>query len=424
MPLRLLAFLLLLAAAASPAGAQDVPDCTVDVEVSPALVLDVRQRCGIGEPQRYRVDLPDLPPSRELILRGHSVLATLGSWLRAPEGYAAPPTIDIRVKTPTGMAFAAGLPRVGDASRLAGTGMRFAGYTAIGRFDLSELPTDRGVLHLAILDGMPERARAALVDWVRRTAEAQVNWWRGFTAPSMLIGLVPSATRRAVGYGRTVPGGGATIMVEVGREVDPRRLFDDWVLTHELVHTGMPFIRGRATWFMEGAATYIEPIVRARAGWKTEEEVWREWMEHMPRGVSAFASGLQHASGQQNYWGGAIFMLMADLALRRETGGRLGLEDCLVGALRAGLTADRRTGLEDYAEACEGATGTVGLRHLLDRHVARGTPVDLDALWRELGVALHGERVAFDETAPLAALRRQIVFGTRPNLRIRLPWET
>ena len=91
----------------------------------------------------------------------------------------------------------------------------------------------------------------------------------------MLLGLVPVTRRRGVGYGRTEPGGGATVMVEVGPDIDQRGLFDDWVLIHELVHTGMPFVRGRATWFMEGAATYVEPIVRARAGWKTEEEVWR-----------------------------------------------------------------------------------------------------------------------------------------------------
>ncbi len=72
------------------------------------------------------------------------------------------------------------------------------------------------------------------------------------------------------------PAAAFTVMVEVGTDVDRRLLFGDWVLTHELIHTGMPFVRRGGTWFMEGAATYVEPIIRARAGWKTEEEVWRE----------------------------------------------------------------------------------------------------------------------------------------------------
>src|SRR6202008_1627127 len=113
-------------------------------------------------------------------------------------------------------------------------------------------------------------------------------------ARQMLVGLVPMQ-RPGVGYGRTVSGGGATVMVEDGASVEQRRLFNDWVLVHELVHTGMPYVRG-GTWLMEGAATYIEPIIRARAGWKTEEEVWKEWVDNMPRGVSAFAAGLAKAS--------------------------------------------------------------------------------------------------------------------------------
>lgn len=424
-----LAALLLSFVLASPAAAQPAPDCTVEVEVPANLRLDVEMRCGSAEPERYRVDLLDLPPSREVIVRGQGVLATLGSWLRAPQGHGQAPTVDIRVTTAPGLVFAAGLPKVGDAWRLSGTGLRFAGYAAIGRMSLAELPTDlpanrKGVLRLAILDGVSDEARSDLTDWVRRTAAAQSNWWRGFTNPHMLVGLVPSATRRAVGYGRTVPGGGPTVMVEVAREVDRRRLFDDWVLTHELVHTGMPFIRGRATWFMEGAATYVEPIIRARAGWKTEEEVWREWIDNMPRGVAAFASGLETATGQQNYWAGALFMLMADVALRRETDGARGLEDCLVGALHTGFDAARRAGLAEYAAACERATGTTSLRALLDRHVTRGEPVDLARLWRELGLSLQGERIVLDDTAPLARWRRMIVMGMRPTTRVKLPWES
>ena len=142
------------------------------------------------------------------------------------------------------------------------------------------------MLRVAILDGTSAGARADLVDWIGRTAEAEANWWQGFTARQSMVALVPTDARRATGYGRTVSGGGATVMVEVGRDVDRRRLFEDWVLVHELIHTGMPYLRGRATWFMEGAATYIEPILRARAGWLREEDVWREWIAEMPQGAA------------------------------------------------------------------------------------------------------------------------------------------
>ena len=45
--------------------------------------------------------------------------------------------------------------------------------------------------------------------------------------------------------------------------------------------------------------------------------MWREWIAEMPQGAAVFATGLGVASGRQNYWGGALFMLLADMELRR-----------------------------------------------------------------------------------------------------------
>ena len=48
----------------------------------------------------------------------------------------------------------------------------------------------------------------------------------------------------------------------------------------------------------------------------------------------------------------------------------------------------RRVPLLDYVAACDRATGTTVLRGLIDRHVVNAQPVDLAALWRELGVSM------------------------------------
>src|SRR5206468_4143514 len=124
-----------------------------------------------------------------------------------------------------------GLPRVGDAWRLAGATVRFVGYTAIGKIELHELPVPavgslrpgeqkkEGVLRLALLEGFGETTRPAVVDWVKRTIEAESHYWHGFTADRMMVGLVPMA-RNGVGFGRTQPGGGVSIMVEVGDATD------------------------------------------------------------------------------------------------------------------------------------------------------------------------------------------------------------
>jgi len=460
-------------ALAAPASAQpvSVPDCTVDVAVAKDLKLDVVYRCrsataltfepddqqiaaqvsgyrstkvepvsGIVE-MRYRYDLAEYArtvnsPSAG-IKCGDAVLSPIPGWLLEPRGFDRLPVIDIRAQLPDGFSFATGLPKVGDAWRLAGTRVGFAGYGAIGRFTLEEIavpapgslrpgaPKQDGVLRLAMLDGFAKGGTADLVDWVRRTAQAESNYWQGFTAKQMLVGLVPMQ-RPGVGYGRTVSGGGATVMIEVGATVDQRRLFNDWVLVHELIHTGMPFVRGRGTWLMEGAATYIEPIIRARAGWKTEEEVWKEWVDNMPRGVAAFAAGLTNASGQQNYWAGAAFMLMTDIGIRRATDGAKGLEDCLAGALWSGLDAPQTVQVVDYAAACDRAVGVKVMGELVDRYYRGAAPVDLNALWKELGVALVGGRIALDDSAPSAKWRKMIVMGppSRPTPHVKLPWES
>jgi hypothetical protein len=457
--------------ATSPAFAQAVaaPDCTADgvLSDSEGLKLDITYRCRASQPlsfqptedraaqyvsdlkveqedgvagAHYRFDLSGFARAVDstsvAVLRGDSVLATLGGWLLEPRGYDRVPVIDIRMTTSPGLLFATGLAKVGDAWRLSGTSVRFAGYTALGRLAYRELavpapgslrpgqPKADGVLRVAILDGIGEGGRADLFDWVVRTAEAEANYWQGFTAGQALLGIVPVANKRGVGYGRTVSGGGVTVMVEVGVEVDRRLLFNDWVLTHELIHTGMPYIRGRGTWLMEGAATYVEPVIRARAGWKTEEQVWHEWVDNMPQGIGAFSTGLANASGRQNYWGGATFMLLADLAIRRASGGAKGLDDCLGGVLWTGLDGGQRASVADYAAACDRATGTTAMSTLVDRHFTKAEPVDLAALWKELGVSVVGGGVVLDDSAPSAQWRKMIVPGSHPPRRVKLPWES
>ena len=166
--------------------------------------------------------------------------------------------------------------------------------------------------------------------------------------------------------------------------------------------------------------------IRARAGWKTEEEVWHEWVTQMPQGEAVFARGLTQASGRENYWGGAIFMLLADLAIRRDSNGAKGLEDCFAGALWRGLGGADRVGMDAYAQACDAATGTRSMSGLLDKHFYNAAPVDLGALWKELGVALVGGRIVLDDGAPQARWRKMIVMGppSQPAKHVKLPWES
>ncbi|HTR84274.1 MAG TPA: hypothetical protein VMI56_07325 [Reyranella sp.] len=480
--LRTLAAVLLFAL---PAWAQTPADCTADVDLTSdnGIKVAVVYRCqsttpvtfhaagdravartsevkdGTGKPLtpssdawwvepangvaelHYRVDVSgyaaDVNSPTLAIARGEGVLTLLEGWLLEPRGYKKPPTIDIKVKTAPGLSFSSGLPKVGDVWRLSGTLVRFAGYSALGKLSVQEFAVPapgslrpggtraEGVLRLVMLDGFSAEGRADLTDWVKRTAEAEENYWQGFTARHLMLALVPMESRRGVGFGRTVPSGGATVMIEVGATVDKRRLFQEWVLVHELIHTGMPYITGQGTWLMEGAATFVEPIIRARAGWKTEDEAWREWVTNMPRGAASIGAGL--ANGEQPYWAGAIFWLLADIGILKATNGAKGLEDCLGGVLWSGMEARDRASVPEFARACDRAVETDVVSTLIDQHFRKQNPVDLNALWKDLGVAVaNNGKVTYDDTAPLAKWRKMIVMGPpgRPPRHVKLPWES
>jgi hypothetical protein len=482
MLLRTLAVVLLFAALPAWAQTAASPQCTVDVGVTAGPVLDVTYRCrstaavtfaaddgtvaahvqdlrdgagnkpaasgdgwaiqpvnGVAE-VRYRYDLAayanEANSTSTAMRRGEGVVSGLSGWLLETRGLGAAPVIDIRAHTAAGLSFATGMPKVGDGWRLANTSVGFAGYTAIGKLSLQEIavpapgslrpgqPRQEGVLRLAILDGVSDSGRADLTDWVKRTAEAESNYWQGFTAPTALLTLIPTASRQGVGFGRTVSGGGATVAIEIGTTVDERRLFNEWVLVHELIHTGMPYVNGRGTWLMEGAATYVEPIIRARAGWKSEDEVWHEWMMNMPRGAAAFGDGL--ATGGQPYWAGAIFMLLSDIGIRKATGGAKGLEDCLGGVLWSGMDARGRISVPDFARACDRAVGTNVFSTMVDQHLRKQSPIDLAALWKDLGVGMVDGRVTLDDSAPQARWRKMIVMGPpgHPPRPVKLPWQS
>lgn len=54
------------------------------------------------------------------------------------------------------------------------------------------------------------------------------------------------------------------------------------------------------------------------------------------------------------------------------------------------------------------AVGVPVLRELYDKMKSTPAPVDLDALWRQLGVERHGGETKWNDSAPLAEIRKAI----------------
>jgi hypothetical protein len=182
-------------------------------------------------------------------------------------------------------------------------------------------------------------------------------------------------------------------------------------MTHEMVHLALSSVEEEHHWLEEGLATYVEPIARVRAGELTAKQVWGDMVEGMPEGQPAPGDrGIDHTpTWGRTYLGGAMFCLLADVEIRKVTHNKMGLENALRGIVAAGGTIDTEWGLAKVLATGDAAIGIPVLQPLYDRMKADASPVDLDALWRQLGVEVRGGSVSFDDSAPLADVRKAIM---------------
>jgi predicted metalloprotease with PDZ domain len=182
-------------------------------------------------------------------------------------------------------------------------------------------------------------------------------------------------------------------------------------MTHEFVHTALPDLPDDQHWMEEGLATYVEPLARAETGRLTEARVWAEFLHEMHNGEPERGDrGLNETqTWGRTYWGGAMFCLMADVSIRRETNDRKGLKDALRAVVDSGGGIDKDWPLSRVLQIGDHATGTTVLSDMYAKWSERPVPVDFSALWKELGVSAGPNNgVVFDANAPLAAVRRSI----------------
>src|SRR6201998_2045262 len=254
--------------------------------------------------------------------------------------------------------------------------------------------------------------------WVRSAAEAVTTYYGRFPVPQVLIRITPSEGR-GVRNGMTFGDRGGRITIRVGNETSPSEFASDWMLTHEMVHLAFPSVDEKHHWIEEGIATYVEPIARIQAGNLTAEQMWLDLVRDMPQGLPQVGDrGLDHThTWGRTYWGGALFCLLADIEIRRQTNNAKGLEHALRSILDAGGDIRKDWNLQDALAVGDRAVGVDVLEPLYTRMKDKPVRVDLDRLWTQLGVQSDGAGVHFDDSATLAAIRRAITTGAHRCVR-------
>lgn len=251
---------------------------------------------------------------------------------------------------------------------------------------------------------------AQLKRWVQNAADAVVAYYGRFPVPHVELS-VRTFHSSGVRGARTFPASdGGRIRIGVGRESTGSDLASDWTLTHELVHLTFPSMADDHHWIEEGISTYVEPIARVQAGQFDAARMWFEVVRDLPKGLPESGDhGLDHThTWGRTYWGGALFCFLADIEIRKQTQNKKGLQDALRAILGAGGDIRQEWNITRALEAGDHATGTRALINLYNQMKDQPHPVDLDPIWKDLGISKLDSTVQFRDDAPLAAIRKSI----------------
>lgn len=256
-------------------------------------------------------------------------------------------------------------------------------------------------------DGGWDVSRIDLLSWVEQAGAGVHEYFGGFSSGDFLL-QIRSRRGGGVRNGRTRYVRGPEILIRVGRSASRGELLNDWVLSHEMAHLAFPSVSDAPQWLDEGMATYTEPLCRILAGTQTPRRMWYELMRDMPQGQPGpFDRGLNHdQEWGRVYWGGALFFLVADVEIRERTNNQKGLRE----AIRAmvGRSDGRSLTVRELLSIGDEAVGVPVLSDVYRRQALAAETVDLESLWRRLGVRRGAGTALFDDSAPLAHIRRAI----------------
>ena len=101
---------------------------------------------------------------------------------------------------------------------------------------------------------------------------------------------------------------------------------------------------------------------------------------------------------------------MADVTIHEKTANARGLDDVIRAAIATGAHVETAWDVDQFLDVADRATGSTVMHDLYRSLALAPGMVDLAALWSRLGVVggTGHVPVTFDDSAPLAAVRRSI----------------
>lgn len=286
---------------------------------------------------------------------------------------------------------------------------------------ITEADVPGATLRIEFRPPLDSAKESEIIEWLR-SASGNVSLAYGrFPIPSARIVVLPAEHRSwggdaPVPFGRVTRDGEEKVELYVNLDRPIEEFYDDWTATHEFSHLMLPHVSERHRWISEGFASYYQNVLMARAGRYTAEQAWQKLYAGFERGREsrpdltpneAAAAGVRRAR-MKIYWSGAVIALMADLELRKRSGGRESLDVALERLQRCCLPSLRTwSGPELFARLDALVDGPVFMP-LYRRYADRSGFPDFRPAFEQLGIATVDDRVRLGRDGELSHMRDAI----------------
>ncbi len=370
----------------------------------------------------YRIDLGRIARAerRNANLADDNIVVSPTLWLWRPRLDRAD-GIDISFVLPDGMRVSVPWQQLdaGQRFRLTTSPRSGRALMAIGRFHYREIPLEGTTLRVAMLEPSRPVATEPFFDWVRDAAANVVLTYGRFPNPSPQVLILPVGQSAwddsAVLFGRVLRDGGEAIELLVN-ERQPIAAFNaDWTATHEFAHLLHPYVTIRQRWVSEGFAQYYQNVLMARGGMYSRTEAWQKLYEGFERGRNSRPELSPNEASERRsrdatmkiYWSGAVLALMADVELRRRSGGEQSLDTVLDDLQTCCLPSDDVWSGRELFAKLDAIAGESLFVELYDRYADEDGFPDYLPLFDALGISVEDGRVSFDD-GELARVRDAI----------------
>jgi len=260
-----------------------------------------------------------------------------------------------------------------------------------------------------------------LLPWVQATANTIASAYGTFPNPNSSVFLIPVGNQgwdseSAVSFGRVVRDGGETIELMINQNRPIAQFYQEWTPLHEFSHLMLPYLDRKQRWISEGFAQYYQNVFLARAEQHSAQDAWQKIYDGLERGRESApgmspndaATAPMRDARMKIYWSGASIALMADVELRRRSGGQESLDSVLGQLQQCCLPSSYAwSGVELFRKLDELLDEPLFLQ-LYRQYANADLFPDARPILVRLGVSVRDGQVVIDESAELSTVRDAI----------------